>query len=315
MPDIQHADKRIYPKAEVTYGTDSVPTAAERVRTRGVTFKNYDGDKQKQEYDGDNGRFGTHVNVAPHSSMSFDMDLAGSGTIDLAPNYKDILMACGMDVTENAATDVTITPVETAIIDSLSMYFVRGEGTGMGLAKSLGMRGELGLSIKRGEVPLWMIKKMLGSYITPAYDAAALAGTPSPQLKGIPVTNVNTPTVQLDSVDVCLESFVIDNFGHQVSFINAPNCEEVKSQPIQMTASMTIKDEGYNTKNWLSVAESHAGITQVPLSIVHGITSGNILTVGCTDAQITDIDETEINGLKAWNISLALLALPTIVQT
>ena len=315
MSDIQFVDKRIYPKAEVTYGTDSAPTAAERVRTRGVTFKNYDGDKQKQDYDGDNGRFGTHVNVAPHSSMSFYMDFAGSGTLDVSPNYKSILMACGMSVVENAAANVTITPVATPIADSLSMYFVRGEGVGMGIAKSLGMRGELGLSIKRGDVPLWMVKKMLGSYATPAYDAVALAGTPSPQLKGNPVTNINTPTVQLDSVDVCLESFTLDNFGHQVSFMNAPNCEEVKSQPVQMTASMTIKDEGYNVKNWLSVAESHAGITQVPLSIVHGITSGSILTFGCTDAQITDIDETELNGLKAWNISLALLALPTIIQT
>lgn len=315
MPDIQHADKRIYPKIEVTHGTDSVPTAAERVRTRGVTFKNYDGDKQKQDYDGDAGRFASHVNVAPHSSMSFDMDFAGSGTIDVAPNYKDILLACGMSVTENAATDVTITPVENAIADSLSMYFVRNEGAGMGLAKSLGMRGELGLKIAKGQVPLWMVKKMLGSYIQPAYDATALAGTPSPQLKGIPCTNLNTPTAQLDSVDVCMESFTIDNFGHTVNFINAPNCEEVKSQPVQMTASMTIKDEGYNTKNWLTVAESHAGVTQVPLSIVHGTTSGNILTVGCADVQITDIDETELNGLKAWNLSLALLALPTIVQT
>lgn len=315
MSDIQHADKRIYPKAEITYGTDSVPTAAERVRTRGVTFKNYDGAKQKQEYDGDAGRYATSINTAPHSSMSFDMDFAGSGTIDIAPNYKDILAACGITVTENVGADVTFATTETPIEDSLSMYFVRNEGAGMGLAKSLGMRGELGLMIKRGEVPMWQVKKMLGSYITPAYVAAALAGSPSPQLYGIPSTNLNTPIATLDAIDVCLESFTLDNFGHTVEYFNAPNCEEAKSQPVQMTGSMTVKDEGYNTRNFVTLAESHAGITQVPISIGHGVTSGNILTFGCTDLQITDIDETELNGLKAWNLSFALLAAPSIVQT
>jgi len=316
MPDIQHADKRIYPKLEVTVGVDSVPTAAEIVRTRGVTFKNYEGDKQTQSYDGDKGRFQSSVNASPHSSMTFDMDFAGSGTLDIAPHYRDILLACGMLITENALVDVTMVPSEDAITDALSMYFVRNEGAGMGLARSLGMRGELGLSIKRGEVPLWQIKKLLGSYVQPVYDAVALAtAAPANQLKGIPVTNFNTPVATLDGAAVCMEMFTLDSIGHQVNFINMPNCNETKSQPVPITGSMTIKDEGYNTKNWLTVAESHAGVTQVPLSIQHGTAAGNILTLGCTDVQITDISETELDGLKAWDLSLSMLAMPTFVQT
>ena len=315
MSDIQFADKRIYPKLELTYGTDSVPTAAEIVRTRGVTFKNYEGNKQQQAYDGDGGRFRNSVNVEPHSSMSFDMDFAGSGTKDVSPNYKDILLSCGVNVVESVGVDTVFTPITSAISDSLSMYFVRNEAAGMGLAKSLGMRGEIGLEIKRGEVPIWKIAKMLGSYIQPAFSAAPLAGTPSPQLKGIPVTTLNTPTVTLDTQAVCLESFTLDNVGHQVEFLNAPNCNEAKSQPVPITGSMTIKDEGYATKNWLAVAESHAGVTQVPLNIVHGTVTGNILTLADTDVQITDIDETELNGLKAWNLSLAMLAVPVVTQT
>ena len=315
MSDIQFADKRIYPKLEVTYGVDIVPTATEIVRTRGVTFKNYDGNKQQQAYDGDGGRFRSSVNVAPHSSMTFDMDFAGSGTLDIAPNYKDILLACGMSVVENVATDVVMTPLTTAITDSMSVYFVRGEDTGMGLAKSLGMRGELGLEIKKGEVPIWKINKLLGSYIQPAYDASPLVGTPDPQLKGIPVTTLNTPTVTLDAETVCLESFTLDNVGHQVEFFNAPNCKETKSQPVPMTASMTIKDEGYNIKNWIAAAESHAGTTEIPMQIVHGTTAGNILTFDASAVQIMDIDETELSGLKAWNLTLNIMALPVITQT
>lgn len=315
MSDIQFADKRIYPKQEVTAGVDSVPTAADIVRTRGVTFKNYEGSKQEQPYDGDGGRFRSSVNTAPHSSLTFDIDFAGSGTLDVAPNYADILLACGIDVTVNALVSTVFTPNAGPITDSLSMYFVRNEGAGMGLAKSLGMRGEIGLAIKRGEVPMWQIKKMLGSYIQPAYDAAALAGTPANQLKGIPVTNLNTPVATLDSAAVCLESFSLDNFGHQVEFFNAPNCKETKSQPIPITASMTIKDEGYNTKNWLAVAESHAGVTEVPLQIVHGTAGGNILTLDGSAVQITDVSETEISGLKGWDLSLTLMAMPVITQT
>jgi hypothetical protein len=315
MSDIQFADKRIYPKIEVTYGVDSVPTAAERVRTRGVAFKNYDGEKQTQEYDGDGGRFRPSVNIGPYSSMSFDIDMAGSGTLDLAPNYKDILQVCGIDVVENAATNVTMTPRTTPITDSLSMYFVRGEDTGMQLAKSLGMRGEIGLQLNRGQVALWNVKNMLGSYIQPAYNAVPLAGTPANQEEGLPITFVNTPTATLDSEDVCIESFTLDNVGHSVVYRNTANCLEVASLPQQITGSITIKDVGYNTKNWVAAAESHAGITQVPLQIVHGITAGNIMTLDASDVQIIDIDETDINGVKAWNLALSFLAVPVITQT
>lgn len=316
MPDIQHADKRIYPKLEVTYGVDSVPDATNLVRTRGVTFKNYEGDKQAQAYDGDGGRFRSSVNTSPHSSMSFDMDFAGSGVVDTAPLYAEILQACGVNVTENVGVDVTMTPSTDPITDSLSMYFVRNEGAGMGLAQSLGMRGELGLAIQRGEVPIWQVKKLLGTYIQPAYNGTPLAvGTPANQLKGIPVTNLNTPVATLDGIASCLESFTLDNVGHQVNFVNMPNCKEAKSQPVPITGSITIKDEGYNTTNWVAKAESHAAITEIPLVIQHGTAVGNIMTLTCSALQITDIDETELDGLKAWNMSLAMLAVPTIVQT
>jgi len=315
MPDIQHADKRIYPKIEDTYSTDSVPTAAEMVRTRGVTFANYEGDKQSQSFDGDKGRFQTSVNASPHSSVTFDMDFAGSGLVDTAPQYKDILLACGMNVTENVGSDVSMVPSEDVITDSISMYFARNEGTGMGLAKSLGMRGELGLTIKRGEVPLWQIKKMLGTYIQPAYNPVPLAvGAPANQLKGIPVNNLNTPTVLLDSTSICLESFTLDSIGHQVDFWDMPGCRAVKSQPKPITASMVIKDEGYSTKNWLAIAESHAGVTQIPFSLVHGVTFGNTFSLACSDMQVTDIKETELSGLKAWDLSLSLLSMPTFIQ-
>lgn len=316
MSDIQFADKRIYAKIEVTEGTDSVPTASEIIRTRGVTFKNYDGAKQQQEYDGDGGRFRSSVATEPHSSMSFDIDFAGSGTIDTAPHYKDILLACGVGVVENAATNVTMTPSTDPISDSISTYFVRNEGAGMGLAKSLGMKGELGLSFSRGQVPIWQVNRMLGSYVQPAYNGTPLAsGTPANQLKGIPITNTNTPTATLDGETICLEGFTLDNVGHQVSYVNAPNCIGVKSQPIPITGSITIKDEGYNTKNWITAAESHAAVTEIALVVQHGTVSGNILTLTGSSVQITDIDEAEYNGLKGWNISLAFLAVPTIVQT
>lgn len=311
--DVQYKTKRIYVKQESVYGTDSVPDATNMIRTRNLAIKNYGGDKIQQEYDGDGGRARNSVNVNPHSEISFEFDFAGSGTKDTMPGYSDILLACGLDVVENAGVDTTITILDS-ITDSISAYHVRNESTGMQKAASLGMRGELGLQFNRGQIPIWTTR-MLGSYIQPTKEATPLAQTPANQLKGIPVTYLNTPVLTLNSLSECFESVTIDNFGFTINYLNAPNCLGVKAETVPMTGSMVIKDSGYTSHNFFPEVESHAGVSEVEFTLQQGTTTGNILTLSSAAVQITDIDETELNGLKAWNMSFIFMELPTIVQT
>jgi len=311
--DIRFASKAFHAKAEGTKGVDSSPDKTNRIFTRDLAGKVYDGNRQQVEYDGDNGRNRPSVMAGEHSSFNMKFDFAGSGTNNIAPPYADILRACGVDVTVGAS-DVTYT-IADEIIDSVSGYFSRDEGIGIQLYKSLGMQGVAGIEFARGQVPAWVVSQLMGSYIQPVYNPSALGGSLPTQVRGVPVSNANTTTASLDGVDVCLESLTLDNVGHSVEFYNSPNCNEAKAQPVPITGSITLKDEGVQAHNWVAKAESHAAIVGVPLILAHGTAAGNIMSIPGVPVQITDIDETEIQGVKAWNLKVLFQAEPSIIQT
>ncbi|MDH5612219.1 MAG: hypothetical protein OEY66_07165 [Gammaproteobacteria bacterium] len=316
MSDIQVADNRIYVKDEVTYGTDSVPTATDRVRTSDLDIVPYDGPRIEKAYDGDGGRDRNSINTGPFTSLTCKVDFAGSGTKDIEPTYAPLLRSCGVGVVETALTNTTITTGTGVITDSSSIYFVEDLAGELEKSALLGVRGTAGLDISRGAVPQWDFS-LLGTYNQPSHIASTLAGAPAAQLKGIPVTNANTATVTLDGATVCLESLKFDNMGYTTDFVNGPNCLEVKSSPTQIKGTIVIKDEGYATKNFVALAESHGGVTEVALAVTHGTVTGNILSASVATIQITDIKRTSLNGIKGWTMTFGLTsnAPLVIVQT
>lgn len=309
---IEFESHRILSKIEGTYGVDSGPDGSNRIRTTGVDITPYAGQRQSPEYDGDGGRFRPSINTNPHVGFKFGIDYAGSGVLATAPNFGEILRACGLDETVNVGVDVQYA-IAVDPTDSVTIWGVRKEGTGLQLAKSAGVRGKVGISIGAGQLPLFNFDNMLGSYLRPEYSGTALTEVISNQQKAVPMTKANTTVFTLDGQAVCPESFTLDNFGWDS--VRLPYCEETILKPIPITGSLKIKDVGIQTKNWIQFAESHATVQELPIVITHGIVAGSILSLGSSKLQITDITEDQIEGAKAYNLTFILLENPVLTMT
>lgn len=80
--------------------------------------------------------------------FQFEVELKGSGTIDVPPRYGDLLRACGLTETVNAAASVVYTPTSTlASIESCTIGYK--EGGNYRIAK--GCRGTFSVDLTAGK--------------------------------------------------------------------------------------------------------------------------------------------------------------------
>jgi hypothetical protein len=308
-------DPRIVAKAEVTYDTDSIPTGSELIRTRNLSMTPYAGTRITPEYDADGRRFRADINTQPSTVYSFDIDYAGSGTAGTAPSFGPIVEACGMSESISPGVSVTYA-IETSPDASVTIWGVRDEGTGQQLTKTTGVRGEIGISLQSGQLPTFNFRNMIGSYVRPVYDGTPLTESVSNQEKGIPVNKTNTTTLTIASETICCESIVFDNLGWTANRRNNPNCQETFLTPQRMTGTAVFLDPGINTKDWYAAVESHASTpTENAYSIVHGTAAGSILTLSGSKLVLTDIQETDVNGIKALTCPFVLLDNWSLVLT
>jgi len=175
-------------KTEVTYGTDPTPTGAANAMLVSnvsveVAYSNVDRDLLRGYFGGSDQLVGTRsVNI------SFDVELAGSGTAATAPAWGPLLKACGFS--ETATTFVTYAPISTAIGSVTIYYYLDGA-----LHKLLGCRGSVSFKMDVGGKPTMNYKFTgLDGGLTAATNATpTLTAFKTP----IVVTNTHTGDVTL----------------------------------------------------------------------------------------------------------------------
>lgn len=124
-------------KVEVTYNTDPVPTAADNA----ILVENLAASNEglrMSERPGVRPSLGMlqHVFGDFLRTITFDVELKGSGTAGTAPELGVLLRGCGFDETVVAVTSVTYAPVSTGQ-ESLTLYYYQ-DGL---LTKLTGARG------------------------------------------------------------------------------------------------------------------------------------------------------------------------------
>lgn len=96
--------KMILAKLESSYATDPTPTAsANAILTKDLQINTFQGSTVDLNYDkiylgGDK-----QIYTGPHTTISFNVDLAGAGAAGTAPAYGTLLRACGMEEVVNAS--------------------------------------------------------------------------------------------------------------------------------------------------------------------------------------------------------------------
>lgn len=263
--------RTILAKIESTYGTDSVPTGSSNaIQVRNLEISPAESDVLSRDlvrtYLGNSPQLiaNTRVNV------SFEVEYSGSGTAGTAPQYGPILKACGMSETIVASTSVTYAPVSTSF-DSVTIYYSTD-----GLRHIVtGCRGTFTISLNANQIPVYNFT-MTGQYNAPT-DTADPTTTFQNQADPDIFNNTNTTAFTLFSATgLALQSAEVD-LGNEVVYRELVNSsKEVLIVNRAATANFVIEAPTLATKDFFAL--SVAG-TAGNLSIVHGATAGNIITL------------------------------------
>ena len=295
--------KFLIAKIEATEGTDSSPVGGSNaIQLSSLEITPMEADvvtaNSFQGFIGNSSRASVVANK--RVSVSFDVELSGSGTAGTAPAYDALLKSCGCSVTTVADTSNTYAPVSSSF-DSATLYCFY-DGTRHVIT---GARGTFTINLTAGQFGTISFQ-FTGIYNNP--DSTALSGTftVANQAAAIEVndTNVTTATFfgetsqRIESFDFALNNNLIykETASSKQALIvdRAPGGTCVIEAPARSTTDYFEDARGSSTAN---------------TSIVLGATAGNIVTLTMAQTDITGISYGDTNGVIS--VSLPYVARPT----
>jgi len=288
-------------KLEPTYGLDSSPTAAlNAIQTRNAKISVLEGDSE--ELNIDSPQLGNQLlfRATNYTKLEFEVLLAGSGTVDVAPSFGVLLRACGLKETITPATSVDYQPISSGY-ESVSLYFMQDRIQ----HKLLGARGNVSFVLSPGKAPI-----MKFSFIGLAVAATEVVMPTDFDTSGFliptPVTDSNTPTFSINSVDLPMHEFTFD-IAQDVSYLNVVNQEVVRITDRKPKGQNTIAEPLLSEINFYDISEK---MTVVPLAYTHGTVAGEIIDLSLPKIQIEKPSTTELNGTAG--LQMPFRAIPNL---
>ena len=289
----------ILAKSETTYGTDSTPAGADAVLVRNLEITPIEADVVSRDlirpYLGNSDQLLAQTRV----SITFQVELAGSGTAGTAPRYSSLLKACGLSETVVATTSVTYAPVSSAF-SSATIYF-NNDGV---LHKATGCRGTFTLNGEVGQIPT-IDFTMTGIYNAPT-DTVAPSVTYSNQATPQIFKAGNTSSFSILGHSGCLQMVSFD-IANEVVYRELVGCD--KSVIITNRApagECMIEAPTLATKDFFAIANAD---TTGSLTFQHGTNAGNIVTFTAQKVDIANPTYSDQDGIQM--LSLPYVAIPT----
>ena len=256
-------------KVETTEGTPVSLTGSDCFLIRNATLTPLAGNTVTREFVRETfGNYGT-IQLDQHVELSFEVEFSPSGTAGTRPPYGDALLACGFDETTSSGVSVAYNPVSSAIDSCTIAVYMDGIKHIMA-----GCRGNVSLNLARGSLPTLSFNFM-GSYTAPTDDTPL---TPNFTDFKTPLgpNSLNTTTVDLHGISVCMESFSAD-MANQTTFRDLPGCDpKALLTGRQPSGTMVFEMTDVATYGWVEAARLH---TVDALQIVHGTGAGKIITI------------------------------------
>ena len=295
--------KFLIAKIESTYGTDPSPTGTDNaVQVTNLEVTPIESDNVQpatlQGFIGNSTR-GTIV-ANKRVSVTFDVELAGSGTAGTAPAFGPLLKACGLSETLVTSTSATYAPVSSSFSSATIYCFYDGTQH-----KITGARGTVSFNLTAGQFAVASFQ-FVGIYNAP--DGTALSGTftVANQAAAIEVNDTNVTTATFHGVTSArIESFDMA-LNNELLYKETASNKEVLITNRAPGGTAVIEAPAIGTTDYFAKAVAAAtGST----SLVLGATSGNIVTLNAAQTDITGCSYADTNGVIA--LSMPYLALPT----
>jgi len=251
--------KAILAKIEETYGTDPTPTgSADAILATNVTLNPMEGEDVSRNIE--RPYFGGQemIVVGLYATLTFDVEMVGSGELGTAPGWGVLMRMCAMAETITADTSVEYDPV-TDSLESGTIY-INIDGT---LHKLLGTRGTFVATLNAQGIPVWRFT-FTGLFVQPTDTAAPtvdLSAFQSPQA----ATKANTPTFTVGGVAMRMRTFEL-NRGAQVERRFLINYEAIEIVDAIESASCTVEAVPVATYNPYTAPYGDP----VAIALVHG---------------------------------------------
>jgi hypothetical protein len=362
-------------KAESSYGVDITPAGSDALLVRSLEVTPIEADVVSRDlirnYLGNSDQLLAQTRV----SISFQVEMAGSGAGATAPRFSSLLLACGMAETITAAavtgtaqagaansitlaagassTDniyvgmvISITSgtgnghvgiitaydgtTKVAAVQPSTATFVPGASSGYSIAanvgyapvstafgsatiyfnndgvlhKITGARGTFTLNTSVGQIPT-IDFQMTGIYNAPT-DTAAPTTTYSDQATPVIFKAGNTSAFSILSYKACLQSLSL-NLANETVYRELVGCtKEVLITNRAPAGECMIEAPTIAQKDFFTIANDD---TTGTLTLLHGATAGNRVTLVAPKVDITNPSYGDQDGIQMLNIPY--VAIPT----
>ncbi len=299
--------KVLLAKKEATYGTDATPTAvANAILTRNFSAKPVETDQIKRELDLP--VFGAQqaLRTNERQRVGFEVELAGSGAAGTAAAWHELLEACGMVAPTITAGVKASQGFSTPYVaqSSLTAYHYISDQ----MRKMVGARGTFGVNFVAGALPFMKLDFLgLIPAATPFSKTAPGASTLTRWKQPVEVNTANT-SFTLDGYAAPLRSLQL-NANVDIKIRNLVGSRYVNRGNHALGGQIVIEAPDMAAKDYIA---SLRGNTLVPMSLVHGLTAGNIVELATSSLDVLDITESDEDSKLMWTIDVAVAASTTV---
>lgn len=230
------------------------------------------------------------------ATLEFDVELKGSGTAGTAPEYGDLLKACGFSETIVESTSVTYAPASSSIPSiTISLYED-------GLLKKLwGARGTVDLMLEDGKPGMFHFSFTGADFsIT---DAALLSGASYQSAVPQPFMNAS---FQVSSYSAIIEKLALD-INNKLALRPSVNASSG-----HLSAAITDRDPkgSIDPEMVLVATEDFFGDwrsgTTAAMTATIGATAGNIATITAPALRYTKLSDAERDGIRTLGLDFDL---------
>ena len=264
-------------KIESTYTTDPTPAGTDAVLVRSLEVTPLQSDVVERELI--RPYFGNFEQLLAnqHVEITFEVELAGSGTAGTAPKWGPIFRACGMGETIVASTSVTYAPVSSSL-ESCTIYF---DNDGI-LHKITGCRGTYSMTCEVNQIPVISFT-MMGIYNAPT-DTALPTATYTDQASPLLFRTGNTSSFSIFSYSGILQSLNLDVANETIYRELIGGTKEVLITDRKPAGEVVVEAVSLATHDFFTDA---TGTSTGALSFTHGTVAGNIVAFSSPHSIVT----------------------------
>lgn len=284
---------------ESTYGTDPTPQGTDAVLVSNLSIQPLQLELKDRELI--LGYLGNTEKVVGQRlvGVSFDVEIAGSGTAGTAPKWSALMQACGFAEAIVASTSVTYTPASSSFKGVTLYHFADGVRH-----KVTGCRGTWSMSLETGEIP------KISFEFTGLYNAPTDETQPSPtyaaQADPVIVNSANTTPLQVHGYAACLSAFSL-SLANETPFRQLAGCtQQVMITDRKPEGEVTIEAPTIAQKDFFSAASTQ---TTGQFSWTHGTTAGNIVTFTAPTCNLGSPEYEDSDGIIM--LKLPFMPMPT----